>query len=33
MNIVKQALHLKMHINIGALLGLSVWLVLRGAPL
>lgn len=33
MNLVKQMMHLKMHINIGAMLGLIAWLVSRGMPL
>lgn len=33
MNLAKHMLHLKMHINIGAMLGLIAWLISRGMPL
>lgn len=33
MNLVKQIMHLKMHINIGAMLGLMAWFISRGMPL
>ena len=33
MNLVKHMLHLKMHINIGAMLGLITWLISQGMPL